>query len=116
DENSLQPVALFLRTDLPGNARVVHRRHEHQESAGQRDVTGDAGALLRHGFLRDLNEDFLAFFQQLIDLRHGATRNIASRTAATHRTATTALRTSTPTVSTATATAAIVRAFSLLLE
>src|SRR5438876_9024798 len=72
---------------------MVHRRHEDEEASGQGDVAGDARAFLRHGFLGDLDEDLLAFFQQFIDLRHGTAWDVAARTA-THGTASAALRTS----------------------
>src|SRR5207253_2216052 len=48
---------------------MIHRRHIHQEPARQRDVRRDARALLTQRLLSDLNDDLLAFFQQVADRR-----------------------------------------------
>ena len=85
DDDALQPLALFFRRDLARNAGVVHRRHVHQEPARQRDVTGDARALFADRFLGNLDQDFLAFFEQVGDQRNGgvlAAAEAASTTAA----------------------------------
>ena len=48
-------------------ARVV--RHQHQEAAGEADEGGERRALVAAFFLLDLDDDFLAFVQQLADVR-----------------------------------------------
>src|SRR2546428_721434 len=88
DQNTLQALSFLFGTDLARDSGVVHRRHEHQETAGQRDVTGNSRALFRHRLFCDLNQYLLAFLQQIIDLRHWPARNIATwSTAGTHWTA-----------------------------
>ena len=67
--DALQPLALFLGSDLARHADVIHRRHVDQETARQRDVAGDARALLADRLLGDLYQDLLAFFQQVGDQR-----------------------------------------------
>ena len=69
---------------------MIHRRHVDQEAAGQRDVTGDARALLADRFLGNLHQNLLAFFQQVGDQRHvalfvaaGAASTATAATAAT---------------------------------
>src|ERR1700753_1090398 len=64
-ENPLQPLTLFVRGDLAAYADVGHRRHKHQKASRQRDVAGDARALLGDWFLGDLNQNFLAGLQQV---------------------------------------------------
>ena len=61
--------ALFARFDFSGNADVVDRRHEDEEPAGHRDVRGEAGALGAERFLDDLDENFLAFLEEVLDPR-----------------------------------------------
>ena len=63
----LQALALFVRGDLARDTGMVHGRHVDQEPALQRDVTGDARAFLADGLLGDLDQNFLAFFQQIAD-------------------------------------------------
>ncbi len=46
---------------------MVDGRHEDEEAAGERDVAGDARALLGDGLLGDLHEDFLARLEQVAD-------------------------------------------------
>ena len=48
---------------------MIDGRHVHQETAGQRDVRGDARAFLAERFLGDLYDDFLAFAQKVADRR-----------------------------------------------
>ena len=48
---------------------MVHCRHEDQKPPGKRDVAGNARAFFADRFLRDLDQNFLAFFQQFADLR-----------------------------------------------
>ena len=98
-ENPLEALTLFVRRDLAAHANMRDRGHEHEESPGQRDVAGDARALLRDRFLRDLNENFLAGLQQIADDRQvgclrsstrlaAATISLAVASAATTATAT----------------------------
>ncbi len=61
--------ALVPRLDLARHADVIDGRHEDQEAAGHRDVRGQPGALGPEGLLDDLDEDFLALAQEILDLR-----------------------------------------------
>src|SRR5580658_4513320 len=83
EDDALQALALFLGGNFARNAGVVHRRHVDQEAAGQRDVAGDARALLTNGLLGDLHQDFLAFFQQVADERDGSVFATAETAAST---------------------------------
>src|ERR1039457_6435027 len=51
EQNLLQAAAFAIGLDLARDPGVVDGGHEHQEPAGQRDVRGDAGALLGDGLL-----------------------------------------------------------------
>ena len=66
-QDLLEALALFVGRDLAGDADVVDRRHVDDEAAGQRDVRSDARALLAEGFLGDLDDDLLAFFEKVGD-------------------------------------------------
>ena len=66
-QNALQAQALFVARDLARDAHVFERRHVDHVAARQRDVRGDARALLAERLLGDLNDDFLAFLQQIGD-------------------------------------------------
>ena len=68
-DDVLQPLPLFLGRDLARHAGMVHGRHEYQKASRQRDVAGDARALLADRFLGNLDQNFLPFFQQFADLR-----------------------------------------------
>ncbi|MDR9000031.1 hypothetical protein FEP67_06196 [Burkholderia multivorans] len=48
-------------------ARVV--RHQHEVAAGERDERGEGGALVAALFLLDLNDQFLALAQRVLDAR-----------------------------------------------
>ena len=72
DQNALQPLPLFVRPDLARHSDVVDRRHEDQKASGQRDVAGDARALLRDRLLGNLDQDLLPLLQQLGDDRQVA--------------------------------------------
>ncbi len=61
--------ALFARLDLARHADVIDRRHEHQEPPRHRHVRGEPGALGAERLLDDLDDDLLAFLQQVFDLR-----------------------------------------------
>jgi hypothetical protein len=60
DENALEALALLVGGDLAADADVGDGGHEDQEAAGQRDVRGDARALLGDGLLGDLDENLLS--------------------------------------------------------
>ena len=64
-QNPLQAMTLFVRSNFAAHAHVAHRGHEDQEPAGQRDVAGDARALLGDGLLGNLHQDLLARLQQV---------------------------------------------------
>ena len=68
-QNALQAQALFVAGDLARDAHVFERRHVDHVAARQRDVRRDARAFLAQRLLGDLNDDFLAFFQQVGDGR-----------------------------------------------
>ena len=68
-QNPLQAQALFVARDLARDADVLERRHVDHEAARQGDVRRDARALLAERLLRDLDDDFLAFLQQVADRR-----------------------------------------------
>ena len=46
---------------------MVHRGHVDQEPPGQRDVTSNARSFLADRFFGDLDQNFLAFFEQITD-------------------------------------------------
>src|SRR6185295_1844778 len=69
-DNPLQTLALFIGRNLARNAGVVHRRHVDQKAARKGDVAGNARALLADWLFRNLDQDFLAFFQKIADLRN----------------------------------------------
>ena len=70
-DDAAQARALFARFDLARHADVVDRRHEHQEPARHRHVRGQPRALGAERLLDDLDEDLLAFLQQVFDLGLG---------------------------------------------
>src|SRR5262249_35993480 len=90
-DDALQTLALFLRADLARDTVVIHGRHVDQVASGKSDVTGDARALFANGFLGDLHQDLLAFFQQVADLgqRHAEVAASAATSAFLEATATT---------------------------
>src|SRR6185312_5210490 len=57
---------------------MVDGRHVHQKTAGKRDMTGNARTLLRDRFLGNLDQDFLAFLQQVSDGGLGLTLDITA--------------------------------------
>ena len=57
-------LALDAARDAAG-ARVV--RHQHQEASGQADERGERSALVAALFLLDLDDEFLAFLEQVAD-------------------------------------------------
>ena len=68
-DDAAQAAALVARLDLARDADVIDRRHEHQEPPGHRHVRREARALGAERLLDDLDEDLLAFLQQVFDLR-----------------------------------------------
>jgi hypothetical protein len=67
DENPLQALALLVGGNFAAHANVAHRGHEDQEASRQRDVAGDAGALLGDGLLGNLDQNLLSGLQQVAD-------------------------------------------------
>src|SRR5689334_14379237 len=49
---------------------MVHRGHINQIASRQRDVAGNARAFLRNRLFGNLDQNFLAFFEQVADGRH----------------------------------------------
>jgi hypothetical protein len=76
---------------------MVHGGHENQKPSGERDVASDTGALLPNGLFGNLNQDFLAFFQEFADLRDYLILATAKTTAWTASSATAVLIAITPT-------------------
>ncbi len=66
-QNALQAQALFVARDLARHAHVFERRHVDHVAPRQRDVRSDARALLPQRLLGDLNDDLLAFLEQIGD-------------------------------------------------
>src|SRR5204863_6307227 len=48
---------------------MIDRRHEYEKASRHRRVRGQARALGADRLLRDLDDDLLAFFQELLDFR-----------------------------------------------
>src|SRR6185436_8012866 len=67
-DDAAQPRPLFARLDLARHADVIDGRHEDQEPPRHRHVRGEPGALGAERLLHDLDDDLLAFPQQLFDL------------------------------------------------
>ena len=64
-QHPLQALPLFVGRDLSRHADMFHGRHVNHKAARQRDVRSDARALLSQRFLGDLNDDLLAFLEQV---------------------------------------------------
>ena len=71
DDDALQPLTLLFGSDFARDAGVVDGGHVDQEAAGQRDVAGDPRPFLADGLFGNLNQNFLAFLQQVRDLGNG---------------------------------------------
>src|ERR1039458_4650524 len=67
EQDFLQAAAFGVGLDFARDAGVVDRGHEDQEAAGERDVRGDAGALLGDGLLGDLDQNLLPGLEQIAD-------------------------------------------------
>ena len=68
-DDAAQPAALVARFDLARDADVVDRRHEDEEAARDRRVTGDARALGAERLLHHLDQHLLPFLEELVDRR-----------------------------------------------
>ena len=75
-------MALFLGGNFARDAIVIHGGHIDQEAPRQGDVAGDARPFFADGFLGNLHQDLLTFFQQVANLRHGATLKFSALRAA----------------------------------
>ncbi len=71
-QDALQAQAFFVAGDLARNAHMFQRRHVDHVAARQRDMGSDARALLAQRLLGDLDDDLLAFLEQLGDGRQRA--------------------------------------------
>src|SRR4029077_8165333 len=81
--------AIFGAGDFAGNADVIDGRHVHEETAGQRDVTGNAGALFAERLLGDLDDDVLTGFEHFGNELRTARAGVATLVAAIVMTAAT---------------------------
>ena len=68
--DALQAEALLVAGDLTRDADVIDGRHVNQEAARQGDVRSDARAFFRDWLFGNLDQNFLAFLQQVADGRH----------------------------------------------
>ena len=66
-QDALQPAALLIARNLARHADVVHGGHINQKAARQGDVRGDARAFLPQRLFGDLDDNLLAFLQQIAD-------------------------------------------------
>src|SRR6516162_2194314 len=73
-QNAFQAAPFIVARDLAGNTDVVDGGHVDQKPAGLRDVRGDARTFLAKWLLGDLDDNFLAFLQQVADGGSGAFR------------------------------------------
>ena len=62
-----EPATLFIFFDPAGNADVLHRRHKHKITAGERHIRGHARSLGADRTLGDLHHQLLAFFQKILN-------------------------------------------------
>ena len=62
-----QTAAFGIILDALGNADVVFLRKMDEETAGQRDLSGQARAFCVDGVFDDLNQDRLAFKEHVFD-------------------------------------------------
>src|SRR4029077_16494381 len=70
-DDAPQAASLFARFDFSGDADMVDRRHEHEEAPGERRVGGQPRALGAQGFLGDLDDNLLAFLDEIFDFLLG---------------------------------------------
>ena len=71
-QNAFQAQAFVIAGNFARDADMLDGRHVHQEAAGQGDVRSDARALLSQWLLGDLDDDFLAFPEQIADGREAS--------------------------------------------
>src|SRR5262249_4217088 len=74
-DDAAEAGAVFSAGNLARHSDVIDGRHVNEEAAGERDVTGYAGALFAERFLGDLHDDFLAGLQHFAD-ELGTTRTM----------------------------------------
>jgi hypothetical protein len=67
-ERFAQLLAVFTFDATRNSARAGVVRHQHQESTGEADEGGEGSALVTALFFFDLDDDFLAFVQELADV------------------------------------------------
>src|SRR5260221_4822660 len=60
-----QAGAFAVRLDLARDTQMFHRRHVNQKAARQGDVRSDARAFLGDWLFGDLDQNLLAFFQEI---------------------------------------------------
>ena len=60
-------LAFFFIFDPTGNADIRYGGHQHKVTPGQRQMGRHPSAFGRGRFLHDLNQNFLSFFQQIVD-------------------------------------------------
>src|SRR5690606_23798863 len=63
-----QLAALVVALDPARDADVVDRGHAHEVTARERDVASEARALGRDRVLGDLDDDLLAFLEEVLDI------------------------------------------------
>ncbi len=66
-EDGLEAPPLLVFGDLPRDAHVLDRGHEHDVAAGQGDVGGDARPLGAERLLQHLHDHVLPFAQAILD-------------------------------------------------
>ena len=66
-EDRLEASPLVLVGDLARDPDVLHRGHEDDVAAGQRDVRGDPRPLGAHGLLEDLDHHLLTLVELVLD-------------------------------------------------
>ena len=70
-EDLAQPAALLVVVDLARHADAVEAGHQHEIAAGDADVGAQRRPLGADAFLDDLDEDFLAALEDVLDERLG---------------------------------------------
>ena len=68
-EDVAEAAAVFVAFDLARDADAAERRHEHQVAAGDADVGGERRPFGADAFLDDLDEDFVAALEDVLDGR-----------------------------------------------
>src|SRR5262249_38014015 len=78
-EHVAEPAALLLVDDLARHADAAQAGHEHQVAAGDADVGAQRRTFGADAFLDDLDQDLLAFLENVLDERLGRTDARTSR-------------------------------------